>query len=86
MKRILVWTETDISGLRKAWGLDRVLTEVDDYGSITREVGFDGEGNIVHRHPGAPTRANYGVFDRASVAPSEHADMTAEEFERLWSA
>ena len=86
MPRILEWTEADIEGLRDAWGICRVVTEVDDEGSVTRELGFDAEGSIVHRYPGEPTRAKHGVFDLAKIAPSNRADMEAEEFERLWSA
>jgi hypothetical protein len=86
MARILQWTEADINELGEAWGMARILTEVGDDGSVTRELGFDAEGNIVHRFPGEPTRAEYGVFDLAKISPSGGADMKAEEFERLWSA
>ena len=75
-----------MEGLHGAWGLSRLLTEVDDQGSVTRELGFDAEGNIVHRFPGEPTRAEYGVFDLAKIGPSERVAMEAEQFERLWSA
>ena len=57
MPCILEWTEADIEGLNDAWGLTRVVTEVDDHGSLTRELGFDAEGSIVHRFPGEPKRA-----------------------------
>jgi hypothetical protein len=86
MARILEWTEADLEGLGDSWGLTRVLTEVDDNGRVTRELGFDSQGNLVHRYPGEPTRAEYGVFDLAKIGPSNRADMDAEEFERLWSA
>jgi hypothetical protein len=86
MTRILQWTEADIEGLGDAWGLSRILTEVDDRGLVTRELGFDAEGNLVHRCPGEPTRAAYGVFDLAKIAPTDRSDMSADEFERLWSA
>jgi len=86
MPRILEWTEANIEGLHDAWGLTRVLTEVDDNGSVTRELGFDGQGNLVHRFPGEPTRAEYGLFDLAKISSSERADMDAEDFEQLWSA
>jgi hypothetical protein len=69
MPCILEWTEAHITGLGDAWGLSRVVTEVDDGGSGTRELGFDDEANIVHRHPGEHSRAQYGVFDLAKIAP-----------------
>jgi hypothetical protein len=84
MARILQWTESDISGLMEGWGLSRILTEVGDDGSVTRELGFDLEGNIVHRFPGEPTRAKHGLFDLAKVSASSGSDLNGEEFERLW--
>jgi hypothetical protein len=44
MRRILVWTETELTGLGKAWGLSRIITEVDEQGLVTRELGFDADG------------------------------------------
>jgi hypothetical protein len=85
MPRVLEWTEADIEGLSDSWGLTRVVTEVDDDGSVTRELGFDAEGALVHRYPGEPKRAKHGVFDLAKIGRSDRADMEAEEFERLWS-
>jgi hypothetical protein len=85
MSRILMWTEADITGLERD-GMSRIITEVDEDGFVTRELGFDGDGALVHRHPGEPSRAKYGYFDLAKIAPADTADMDAEEFERLWSA
>jgi hypothetical protein len=85
MRRILVWTETDLTGLSKAWGLSRILTEVDEQGTVTRELGFDVDGNLVHRCPGEPTLTEYGVFDLAKIAPSDRTDLEPEEFDRLWA-
>jgi hypothetical protein len=86
MRRILSWTETDLTGLRETWGLSRILTEIDDQGAVTRELGFDADGDVIHRHPGEPTRAKYGVFDLANIAPSDTTEMDPTEFDRLWSA
>lgn len=85
MRRILVWTEAELTGLGKAWGLSRIITEVDEQGLVTRELGFDAEGNLIHRCPGEPTVTDdYGVFDLAKIAPSDHTDLEPEEFDRLW--
>jgi hypothetical protein len=84
MRRILIWTEAEVIGLAETWGLSRILTEVDETGAVTRELGFDGPGNVVHRHPGQPTRTQYGVFDLANIAPSEQTEMELAEFDRLW--
>jgi hypothetical protein len=86
MARILEWTEADIEGLSDSWGLTRVVTEVADDGSVTRELGFDAKGDLVHRYPGEPTRAKNGVFDLATIRRPDRADMENDEFERLWSA
>jgi hypothetical protein len=84
--RILEWTEADIEGLSDSWGLTRVVTELDEDNFVTRELGFDAVGSLVHRYPGAPCRAKHGVFDMTKVGPSNRSDMEAEEFERLWWA
>jgi hypothetical protein len=81
-----MWTETDLTGLAQTWGLSRILTEVDEQGAVTRELGFDVDGNVIHRHPGEPTRAKYGVFDLANIAPGDTTEMDPAEFDRLWSA
>ena len=86
MRRILTWTETDLTGLAETWGLSRILTEVDEWGAVKRELGFDLDGNVVHRHPGEPTRAANGVFDLANIAPSDTTEMDPAEFDRRWSA
>jgi hypothetical protein len=67
MARILVWTEADISRLEDAWGVARILTEIEEDGTVTRELGLDAHGNVIHRHPGEPTRAQYGFFDLARI-------------------
>lgn len=86
MRRILLWTEAEIAGLADVWGLSRILTEVDEQGTVTRELGYDEAGDAVHRHPGDSTRAKRGVFDLAEIAPSTATDMDPAEFDRLWSA
>lgn len=85
MRRILIWTTAEVTGLGEATGLSRIITEVDDEGTVRRELGFDAEGNLIHRCPGEPTVTDqYGVFDLAKIAPSDRADLDPEEFDRLW--
>jgi len=85
MRRILVWTETEITGLREGWGLSRIITEVDEEGLVTRELGYDATGNLIHRCPGEPTVTDvYGVFDLAKIAPGDRTDLEPDEFDRLW--
>ena len=86
MRRIVMWTEAEVTGLAEQWGLSRILTEVNEQGMVTRELGYDVNGNVIHRYPGEPTRAKHGVFDLAQIAPSDTADMEPVEFDRLWSA
>ena len=86
MVRILEWTEADLSGLMETWGIYRILTKVGEDDFVTHELGFDVNGNIVHRYPGQPTRAEHGVFDLAKIDASSANDMEAEEFDNLWSA
>lgn len=86
MLRIIEWTDAEIEGLEDAWGLTRILTEIDDEGTVRRELGFDSQDNIIHRYPGEPTRAEYGVFDLAKIGPSDRTDIDVAEFELLWRA
>jgi hypothetical protein len=61
------------------------MTEVDEQGSVTRELGFDADGNVVHRCPGQPrVIGDYGVFDLAKIGSSDQTDMEPDEFDRLW--
>jgi hypothetical protein len=83
MRRILIWTDTEITGLADE-GLSRILTEVDEEGFVTRELGFDIEGNLVHRYPGKPTRAEYGLFDLAKIDARDRTEASPEEFDRLF--
>ena len=53
---------------------------------MTRELGFDEMGAVVHRHPGGPTRAEHGVFDLGSVTLPDTTDMQLGVFDRLWCA
>ena len=86
MRRVLTWSEDEISGLSNAWGLSRILTEVDAEGTVLREIGFDATGNVVHRHPGGPSKASRGVFDGAAVEASATSQVNPTEFDRFWVA
>ena len=86
MRSILIWTEAELPGLGSAWGIFRVLTEVDEEGSITRELGYDAAGKVVHRHPGEPSRSKHGIFDLVNIAPSNASEMELHQFDQLWSA
>jgi hypothetical protein len=86
MRRILVWTEAEVTGLAATWGLSRVMTEIDERGVVTRELGIDVGGNVVHRFPGGPTRAKHGVFDLAIIPPSEETEIGLADFDSLWVA
>ena len=86
MRRVLTWSEDEISGLSDTWGLARILTEVDAEGTVLREIGFDAGGNIVHRHPGSPSKASRGVFEGAVVEASATSDLNPTEFDRCWVA
>ena len=86
MRRILTWSEDEINGLSDAFGLARILTEVDAEGAVLREIGFDATGNIVHRHPGSPSKVSRGVFDGDTVMASATSDIDPTEFDRFWIA
>ena len=84
MRHILAWSEDELDGLSKSWGLTHVLTEVGAEGTILREIGFDAAGTVAHRHPGSPSKTSRGVFDGAAVEPAAPSDVDPADFDRLW--
>ncbi|HET8785800.1 MAG TPA: hypothetical protein VFM38_09210, partial [Candidatus Limnocylindrales bacterium] len=65
-----------------------VWTEVDEDGFVTRELGFNDRGGIVHRMPSQRfSQGTYGLFDLALIdLSSTRRDIPATEFERRWHA
>ena len=83
--RYLRWTiGTEITGRSPNRRLVDVYTEVDDTGHITREVGTDSAGRVVHRAPSTDDR--YGLFDNQVVrlTVDRESDIDPETFERMW--
>jgi hypothetical protein len=83
----LKWTEEGIEGLQSKDGIAVLFTEVGADGFVRREIGFDENGDVVHRCPG-PVKykyGGYGIFDLALIeVSSRESDLTKEEFEELW--
>lgn len=75
----LKWTETDITNL----GFAALFTEVNDHGVVTRELGIDRMGRVVHK---APTqRDNYGVFHNIRIdLHGLSDDLPPSAFNILW--
>lgn len=61
-------------------------TEVDDTGTVRRELGFDSEGHIAHRCPSSFYRhGRYGLFDMAPVEiAGTQNELDPTEFEEAW--
>jgi hypothetical protein len=80
----LKWTEKDIKGLNVD-GLSCVYTEVDEKGRVTKEIGVDVKGKIVHKWPGADSKFGiYGLFDLAPIDTSKETASTGTEFSKSW--
>jgi hypothetical protein len=86
MNRFLALTDREIGGLKEAWNMSRIFIEIDSRGRVIREIGVNDVGDVVHRHPGLPSRAKYGVFDLAEITAPNSDDIGSEEYDRLWSA
>ena len=86
MRRVLVWTDADVRGLADAWGVSRILTEIDERGLVTRELGFDAAGELIHRHSGKTTLTTHGIFDAAVIGAGRQSELRPEQLERAWSA
>ncbi len=82
--RYLRWDEEETPGL--PFGLVELWTEIDDKGTVRRELGFDAGGHICHRCPSKFYRYGaYGLFDLAPVEIAGTADeVEPTEFERRW--
>lgn len=84
MTRYRRWTKTDIRNLEKSTGLREVWTEVDEDGSVQREIGFSSTNEVAHgwdhsRRPG-------GIFEMAVVEPRWGANdaIRRADFEARW--
>jgi len=68
-------------------GAAEELVEIDSQGVVQRELGFDGDGNVVHQFPSTQfPHGSYGHFD---LAPFETKGLTNDiepaEFETRWA-
>jgi len=63
-----------------------VLIELDNSGSVMRELGFDQENNLVHKHPSHNFKHGpRGIFDVAFFeVRGRDDDLIWEEFQGLW--
>mgnify|MGYP000222765409 CR=1 FL=1 len=60
-----------------------LLTEISPAGVVLRELGLNGDHEVVHR---APTVTNRGMFDNQVVSlANPRTDFSVQNFERLWS-
>lgn len=95
MNRVVQFDRRTMQGEER---LARLLIEFDEQGSILRELGFDEDGRITHRFPGAPSLDEYGLMGPNVIAiagedPSPGAILMdasdlvpLETFEAVWSA
>jgi len=51
MARFIDWDDEKVEGLSKS-GITRLVAEIDDDGTVNRELAFDAKGRLVHRCPG----------------------------------
>jgi len=77
----LAWTERDIKGLDFA----TLYTEINQFGLVTREVGINAIGMVVHKFPSQ--NSPRGCFDLAIVNfDNLTSDISMQQFEQLWAA
>ena len=58
--------------------------EVDDTGTVTREIALDGEGLPVFRIPDGSSNRGFWIDEDRKFSPEELKPLAEEEFERLW--
>ena len=67
--------------------IDTLLIEVNEDGTVSREVGLNKTDQIIHKYPSKDFRyGRYGIFDLASISLSKDIedDFTEETFEKYW--
>jgi len=78
----IAWTNDDINGLARM-GICSLWTEVDGDGIVTRELGFDCDGHVVHKFPSVAKR--FGIFDNQVVAMTQkNICIKPEQFNEVW--
>lgn len=79
-------TEENISGLN-GLGVDTLLAEVLPDGSVSREVGLNQSGAVIHRFPGTGRFGRYGILDIVTLdLKSETDDISQPYFEEIYGA
>ncbi len=82
------WNESNICGLNSNFGISILFTEIDDEGSVKREVGIDKSNKVVHMFPsGSFSYGVYGIFNNEKVGISRlRSDISKVDFEELWES
>ncbi len=82
--QIIELAEADISGLRRAWKITRLVAELKSDGSAERELGYDDLGRVVHRWPGGESLASRGILDGCKFESPASQVLAAVDFQSLW--
>ncbi len=82
--QIIELAEADISGLRQAWKITRLIAELKADGSSERELGYDDFGRVVHRWPGGQSLAPRGILDGCEFKRPLSPDLSEADFQSLW--
>ena len=79
----IAWTRDDINEF-ETMGIDLLWTELDEYGFVTRELGFDIEGRVIHKVPFGSKR--FGLFDLQIITVSGATPfIEPERFNERWN-
>ncbi len=75
----------DLSAFQQ--NLVKMFIEIDNSGSVKREIGFNLSGQVVHAYPSRKySYGKYGIFDLATFDMSSimESQLSKEEFEKIW--
>jgi hypothetical protein len=79
----LRWSEEEVANLRKHRNIHLILLEVDDEGVVTREIGLNETGDIVHAFPTVEDQR--GLFDMTPIDLTHvRSNLSSAEFEFHW--
>jgi hypothetical protein len=82
----VIFAGDDVNGLARL-GIARLMVELSSAGMALREIGFDGNGEVVYRFPGQGRFGRRGLFDNAVVSTSQLiSDLSLEEFNKSFEA
>jgi len=84
--KYIEWDIDSIQNMSSISGMIKLYTEIEDDGSVCREIGINQEGIVIHKFPSDHFKqGKYGLFDNQIVEVKETVSLDKNNFELLWN-